>query len=47
MTAPKAKKRILVQAYSFTSAPIAEALVDAFKRGIKVQIILDKLMTYA
>jgi hypothetical protein len=31
----------LVQAYSFTSAPIAKALVDAHKRGIKVQVILD------
>jgi phosphatidylserine/phosphatidylglycerophosphate/cardiolipin synthase-like enzyme len=31
-----------VQAYSFTSAPIAKALVDAKKRGVKVQVILDK-----
>ena len=38
----KAKSNILVQAYSFTSAPIAKALVDAAKRGIKVQVILDK-----
>lgn len=37
-----AKKSILVQAYSFTSAPIAKALVDAHKRGIKVKVILDK-----
>jgi phosphatidylserine/phosphatidylglycerophosphate/cardiolipin synthase-like enzyme len=37
-----AKSEILVQAYSFTSAPIAKALTDAFKRGIKVQAILDK-----
>jgi phosphatidylserine/phosphatidylglycerophosphate/cardiolipin synthase-like enzyme len=28
-----AKSEILVQAYSFTSAPIAKALTDAFKRG--------------
>jgi phosphatidylserine/phosphatidylglycerophosphate/cardiolipin synthase-like enzyme len=28
-----AKQEILVQAYSFTSAPIAKALVDAHKRG--------------
>jgi len=33
---------ILVQAYSFTSAPIAKALVDAHKRGVDVQVILDK-----
>ena len=40
--AGKAKFTILVQAYSFTSAPIAKALVDASKRGVKVQVILDK-----
>ena len=33
---------VLVQAYSFTSAPIAKALVDAQRRGVKVQVILDK-----
>jgi phosphatidylserine/phosphatidylglycerophosphate/cardiolipin synthase-like enzyme len=33
---------ILIQAYSFTSAPIAKALVDAHKRGVRIQIILDK-----
>lgn len=38
----KATNAVLVQAYSFTSAPIAKALVDAEKRGVKVQIILDK-----
>jgi phosphatidylserine/phosphatidylglycerophosphate/cardiolipin synthase-like enzyme len=38
----QAKTEILVQAYSFTSAPIAKALVDARKRGVKVQVILDK-----
>ena len=37
-----AKREILVQAYSFTSAPIAEALVIARKRGLKVEAILDK-----
>src|SRR5271157_3238866 len=37
-----AKSEILVQAYSFTSASIAKALTDAFKRGIKVEAILDK-----
>jgi len=37
-----AKTSILVQAYSFTSAPIAKALVDAHKRGVNVQVILDK-----
>ena len=38
----QAKTEILVQAYSFTSAPIAKALVDAHKRGVHVQIILDR-----
>ena len=38
----KAKSEILVQAYSFTSADIAAALVDAKKRGVKIQVILDK-----
>jgi len=38
----KAKSTVLVQAYSFTSAPIAKALVDAEKRGVKIQVILDK-----
>jgi phosphatidylserine/phosphatidylglycerophosphate/cardiolipin synthase-like enzyme len=37
-----AKGEILVQAYSFTSAPIAKALVIAHKKGVKVQVILDK-----
>jgi phosphatidylserine/phosphatidylglycerophosphate/cardiolipin synthase-like enzyme len=37
-----AKSEILIQAYSFTSAPIAKALVNARKRGIKVEVILDK-----
>jgi phosphatidylserine/phosphatidylglycerophosphate/cardiolipin synthase-like enzyme len=37
-----AKSEILVQAYSFTSSPIAKALTDAFKRGVKVEAILDK-----
>lgn len=37
-----ATNSVLVQAYSFTSVPIANALKDAHKRGVKVQIILDK-----
>jgi phosphatidylserine/phosphatidylglycerophosphate/cardiolipin synthase-like enzyme len=36
-----ATNAVLVQAYSFTSAPIAQALVNAHRRGIKVQVILD------
>ncbi|MDA8126039.1 MAG: phospholipase D family protein [Deltaproteobacteria bacterium] len=38
----QARSEILVQAYSFTSAPIAQALLAAHKRGIKVAVILDK-----
>ncbi len=38
----KAKSTILVQAYSFTSASIAKALLNAHKRGVKVEVILDK-----
>jgi phosphatidylserine/phosphatidylglycerophosphate/cardiolipin synthase-like enzyme len=38
----KAKSTVLVQAYSFTSAPIAKALLNAHKRGLKVEVILDK-----
>lgn len=37
-----ARKSILVQAYSFTSPPIAEALVKAKARGVDVRVILDK-----
>jgi len=37
-----ATNNVLVQAYSFTSAPIARALVDAHRRGAKIQVILDK-----
>ena len=37
-----AKTEILVQAYSFTSAPIAKALVDANKRGVHIEVVLDK-----
>lgn len=38
----EARKSIKVQAYGFTSAPIAKALFDAHKRGVDVKVILDK-----
>jgi phosphatidylserine/phosphatidylglycerophosphate/cardiolipin synthase-like enzyme len=38
----EATSRILVQAYSFTAAPIAEAFLDAHKRDVQVQVLLDK-----
>lgn len=37
-----AKSEILVLAYSFTSIPIARALLGAHKKGVKVMAILDK-----
>ena len=37
-----AKETVFVQAYSFTSTPIAKALLAAHKRGVKVEVILDK-----
>ena len=37
-----AKTSIEVQAYSFTSDPIIDALIDAKQRGIAVTIILDR-----
>ena len=38
----RATSTVLVQAYSFTSAPITKALVDAHRRGVTVQVILDR-----
>ena len=38
----KARQEILVQSYSFTSKPIAKALIDAKKRGVKIDTVLDK-----
>jgi phosphatidylserine/phosphatidylglycerophosphate/cardiolipin synthase-like enzyme len=37
-----ARASVLVQAYSFTSRPIAKALVDAHQRGVRVEVILDE-----
>lgn len=41
-TIQKAQQTIKVQAYSFTSKEIAEALLKAHQRGVKVIIIADK-----
>ena len=38
----RARNNINVHAYSFTSTPIANALLNAHKRGVKVRVILDK-----
>ena len=37
-----ARREVLVSAYSFSSKPIAEALVQAKTRGVQVEIILDR-----
>ncbi|PPI87624.1 endonuclease (plasmid) [Candidatus Pantoea edessiphila] len=38
----KSKRSILIAAYSFTSKPIALALVKAQKRGVHVHLVVDK-----
>jgi phosphatidylserine/phosphatidylglycerophosphate/cardiolipin synthase-like enzyme len=38
----KAKASLDVQAYSFTSAPIADAVAKAHARGVRVRVVLDK-----
>lgn len=41
-TIGEARKTIRVAAYSFTSRPIAEALVAAQQKGVDVKLVLDK-----
>lgn len=41
-TIESAKTSIRVAAYSFTSKPIATALLDAHKRGVDVRVVVDK-----
>jgi phosphatidylserine/phosphatidylglycerophosphate/cardiolipin synthase-like enzyme len=38
----QAKTEILIQAYSFTSKPIARAMMQAQKRGVRITAVLDK-----
>ena len=38
----KSKTSIYVQAYGFTSKKIADSLINAHLRGVKVQVILDR-----
>jgi phosphatidylserine/phosphatidylglycerophosphate/cardiolipin synthase-like enzyme len=38
----QARREVLVQAYSFTSKAITQALIEAKKRGAEVDILLDK-----
>jgi phosphatidylserine/phosphatidylglycerophosphate/cardiolipin synthase-like enzyme len=37
-----AKETICLAAYSFTSKPVAEALIAAYERGVDVRVVLDK-----
>lgn len=37
-----ARSEILIQAYSFLSPSLAQSLIDAHRRGVKVELILDK-----
>jgi phosphatidylserine/phosphatidylglycerophosphate/cardiolipin synthase-like enzyme len=37
----RARREVLVLAYSFSSKPIAEALIAARRRGVKVEVVLD------
>lgn len=36
-----ATKEVLVQAYSCTSIPIGDAIMSAYDRGVKVEVIMD------
>ena len=38
----RARRSIRIQAYSFTSRPIAQALLAARQRGIAIEVLLDK-----
>lgn len=40
-----AKTSVLVEAYWFTSSSIAQALVEAHQRGVKVEVLLDRSRT--
>ncbi|HEX3747554.1 MAG TPA: phospholipase D family protein [Bryobacteraceae bacterium] len=41
-TIESAKTTVRVAAYSFTSKPIAQALLDAQRRGVDVRVVVDK-----
>ncbi len=38
----KTRHKLLIQAYSFTSTPIAKAVTEAHQRGVDVRVIVDK-----
>lgn len=41
----RARRQVLVQAYSFTHDDIARALLEAYRRGVEVRIIADRGQT--
>ena len=43
----RAKRQILVQAYSFTSRTLAYALIAAKKRGVDVRVLADREQTFS
>lgn len=43
----QAKRQILVQAFSFTSRALANALLAARQRGVDVQVLADREQTYS
>lgn len=42
----QARRQILVQAYSFTSRALANALIAAKRRGVDVQVLADREQTF-
>ncbi len=42
----RAKQQILVQAFSFTSRALANALIAAKRRGVDVQVLADREQTF-
>lgn len=38
----QAKREVLVAVYAFTNDEIAQALVQAYRRGVNVQVVLDR-----
>ncbi len=42
----QAKQQILVQAFSFTSRNLANALIAAKRRGVEVQVLADREQTF-
>jgi len=43
----RAKQQILVQAFSFTSRALANALIAAKRRGVDVQVMADREQTFS